>query len=255
MKQLVFNRDISLSVLAVLLLACANDRPIAKAPPAELRKPANSEPSQRPAGVEAMFELAGPKCTELAKHLLSLTEEADEKVGTDWEEGVKVQLSVCMAADYSSEETQCMKTASSMDEFEGCTTSRREAARGAERESRNPQSIQWEDNIDSGFVLASAQSKPVVLHFVADWCIPCVQFEKQVLGDATVARELKDRFVTVRLDVTNSTPSDEKLQNRFKAKTLPALLVLSATGQEITRIQSGRMPSVDEFLAQLSAIK
>lgn len=111
-----------------------------------------------------MLELAGAKCTELVKHMLSLAEKAGEQTDS-WDEAIKVQLSTCMAANFTVEETQCMKTATTLDGFMGCTAARAEASRAA---------------------------------------------EKQVFGNARVASLVKDRFVPVRLDVTEGTPEAKR---------------------------------------------
>lgn len=238
-------------VFGLLVVSCSS-KPSSPPTKAEVELNLSQEPTFPE--FRSLFEIAGPECTGLVKKLLALAEAAGERVDTSWENAVQVQLATCKAADFSAEETRCMKTSSSVDEYENCTAARQETRKLAERGTRNPQGIQWIDNIDVGLELSSKQGKPTIVHFIADWCIPCVQFEKNVFGEEAVAKAVEGRFTTIRLDVTHGTDADAAVQKRFKAETLPALLILDAAGKEIHRFQAITMPTVEEFVKRLSSV-
>jgi len=60
-------------------------------------------------------------------------------------------------------------------------------------------------------------SKPILLEFYADWCIPCIEMEKTIFKDPTVIKELKNNFYFVRLNT-------EKQEQIFcEGETMPIL--------------------------------
>jgi thiol:disulfide interchange protein DsbD len=90
------------------------------------------------------------------------------------------------------------------------------------------EAVAWEEDIDSAFVRAAAESKPLFADFTADWCIPCKQMEQQVFPDARVAAELAG-FVVVRLDCTDIESPHSKLKTQgYGSLAMPYLAVWSA---------------------------
>jgi thiol:disulfide interchange protein DsbD len=78
---------------------------------------------------------------------------------------------------------------------------------------------------------ASAQHKPVMLDFYADWCISCKEMEQFTLTEAQV-QKLLSNFVLLRTDVTANDDQDKALYKQFGIYGPPAILFFSTTGQE-----------------------
>ena len=85
--------------------------------------------------------------------------------------------------------------------------------------------------LDAAIAAATADGKPVLFDFYADWCVECKRMEKYVFTDAAV-REALDSFVLLKIDVTHQTDGDVALQQRFGIIGPPATLFFSCSGDE-----------------------
>ena len=75
-------------------------------------------------------------------------------------------------------------------------------------------------------VLADANAdKPVLIDFAASWCLPCKEMELQTFADPTVKQMLVDRYELVKIDVSDGTDDQSRLQEAFGSETLPSVLV------------------------------
>lgn len=93
--------------------------------------------------------------------------------------------------------------------------------------------VQWRpvDDIvalQAAFAVARAQSRGVFLDARADWCMPCRQLEEKTFADETVKPVLRERFVPVRLDLTDPRAPAEALQKALHAEELPLVAVWDA---------------------------
>ncbi len=100
-----------------------------------------------------------------------------------------------------------------------------------------PKAIRWhEGSVDSAFVLAKAEHKPLFLYWGAAWCPPCQEIKHTVFtSPAFIA--LSALFVPVYLD--GDTPRAQATGERFGVKGYPTMIVFNADGEEITRIPGG----------------
>ena len=95
------------------------------------------------------------------------------------------------------------------------------------------------------FARAALERKPLVLDFMATWCLPCLRMQKETFPDARVAG-LLERVVFLTID-TDEYPV---LAKKFGVVGLPDLRLLSFDGQEIKRFLDFQSPeafSGDKF--------
>lgn len=100
----------------------------------------------------------------------------------------------------------------------------------------------------AAFTSAKSEGKGVMLDFSAEWCGPCIDLEK-TFASAGVYERLVGNYVPVKIDITEGTDHDEKLQSQYQAGNLPAVIFLDADGTEKGRITKYLEPQ--EFLAAL----
>ena len=109
--------------------------------------------------------------------------------------------------------------------------------------------LPWRDrDTATAFESARTEGKGVMLDFSAEWCEPCLDLEHTFAADA-VYKRLVGHDVPVKIDVSEGTDHDEKLQNEYKAGNLPAVIFLDANGTEEGRITRYLEPQA--FLAAL----
>lgn len=89
----------------------------------------------------------------------------------------------------------------------------------------------WTTGLDDVAALerGAAESRPVLVYFHADWCGPCHELELETFPTPLVRGELA-RFVLVRIDVTDRTPAQEALQQKYGVRGLPAIVLVDSKG-------------------------
>lgn len=106
------------------------------------------------------------------------------------------------------------------------------------------------DREEEAFARARAEGKGVLVDFSATWCNPCTELELR-FGDSDVHEVITEHFVPLKFDVTNGTEEDKAKRARYRAQTLPAVVLLSPDRDVLGRIsgkQDGTLPEPDEIL-------
>ncbi len=101
--------------------------------------------------------------------------------------------------------------------------------------------------------IQNAKGKTVMLDFYADWCVACKELEQFTFSDAGVKNALKDT-VLLQADVTNNTPEDVALLNRFKLFGPPGMVFFNQTGQEIASLKVVGYQPPEEFIKTLQKL-
>jgi thiol:disulfide interchange protein DsbD len=101
--------------------------------------------------------------------------------------------------------------------------------------------------------IQNAKGQTVMLDFYADWCVACKELEQFTFSDTGIKNALKDT-VLLQADVTNNTPEDIALLNRFKLFGPPGMVFFNQTGQEIASLKVVGYQPPEEFIKTLQKI-
>lgn len=100
---------------------------------------------------------------------------------------------------------------------------------------------------------AASQGKPVMVDFYADWCIACKEFEHDTFPVPSVQAQFQ-KFVLVRIDVTEGNDTDNELLDHFSITGLPSLLFFDAEQTELSKLRVMGFLTADEFAPHLEKI-
>ena len=78
---------------------------------------------------------------------------------------------------------------------------------------------------------AKRENKPIVIDFMASWCVPCRRMEKETFTDPQVAK-LLDQVVFLKVD----TDEHPDLAKSFDVEGLPDIRFLNPDGVEVRRL-------------------
>jgi thiol:disulfide interchange protein DsbD len=108
--------------------------------------------------------------------------------------------------------------------------------------------IEWFEYSEARIESASAENRPVMIDFYADWCIPCKEFDKFTFSAPEVI-ELSRQFTMLKVDLTQADDSfSQNLRKKFSIKGVPTLVFLNAHGQELTELRIVGFLEKKEFL-------
>ncbi len=100
--------------------------------------------------------------------------------------------------------------------------------------------------------LASNQGKPVMLDFVADWCVTCKEMERYTFSDPKVINALSNH-VLLQADVTENDAQDQALlQGHFGMPGPPAIFFYNTAGEEQRPYRVVGFMTADEFTANIN---
>ncbi len=100
--------------------------------------------------------------------------------------------------------------------------------------------------------IRSAQGRPVMLDFYADWCVSCKELERFTFTDPRVQARLKD-VLLLKADVTANSADDKALLKRFNLFGPPGIVFFDRSGQELAFRVIGYEPP-EKFLASLDNV-
>ena len=63
--------------------------------------------------------------------------------------------------------------------------------------------------------MAKLEKKPVLVDYYADWCVDCIRMEETTFKDAAIDSLLREKFVTIQIDVTEATNQDNRLLKQY----------------------------------------
>ncbi len=99
--------------------------------------------------------------------------------------------------------------------------------------------------------LKSAQGKPVMLDFYADWCVSCKELEQFTFSDSRVQAALKDTLL-LQVDVTENTQEDKALLSKFQLFGPPGILFFDKNAQLESSLKIVGYKNADDFMQILN---
>lgn len=101
---------------------------------------------------------------------------------------------------------------------------------------------------------ASANNKPVMLDFYADWCISCKEMESYTFTDPKV-KEILAGFVLLRADVTKNSEEDKALLAKYTLIGPPAVLFFGDYGLESVSNRVIGYQDAETFIQTLQRVR
>ena len=115
------------------------------------------------------------------------------------------------------------------------------------------QAIAWEAYTEwSGPDSGVGDTRPVLLDFAAEWCIPCREMDRTTYVHPDVVREAS-RFHMVKADITQDNDATGALVAKYDVKGVPTVILVTPQGSEAGRLVGYIGP--DEMLAAMRAVK
>ncbi len=101
------------------------------------------------------------------------------------------------------------------------------------------------DDLDRALAAASAQNRPAMLDFYADWCVSCIEMEEYTFTDPLVQAALSDA-VLLQADVTANDDDDQALLQRFGIYGPPTIVFFGRDGRQLNGFEIvGYMKAAD----------
>lgn len=109
----------------------------------------------------------------------------------------------------------------------------------------NAPAIVWMSNEQAALTKATAEGKPMLIDFGAEWCKACKELEHDTFPDSNVRNEAQ-KFVTLRVDATDDEDKEVlRLKEKYNVVGLPTVILLDKSGKEVIRFNEFVKP--DKF--------
>jgi YHS domain-containing protein len=92
----------------------------------------------------------------------------------------------------------------------------------------------WRTDFKAALWEAEQQKLPLLIHFYADWCMPCKRMEREVLTAPTVKEFIGRKLVAVKLN----SDHHQDVVNRYGVKTLPSDVVIDSLSGKVLLLHS-----------------
>jgi thiol:disulfide interchange protein DsbD len=107
--------------------------------------------------------------------------------------------------------------------------------------------VEWMRSEPDAVAAARAANKPLLVDFMANWCLPCQEMDVKVFGRPDIAPTLA-KFILLRIDLSHES-EDESLaaiKSKYQVDTLPAIRIAAPDGRVLAQIN--HLVSWQEFL-------
>jgi len=120
--------------------------------------------------------------------------------------------------------------------------------------SLSNETVAWETFSDERLAEATNNGQPVIMDFYADWCIPCIELDRNTFTDDRVIAATRD-LARLKVDLTHfDSPEAEALRQRFDVSGVPTIVFLYSDGNEERSSRIVGFVPPDDFLKRLEPI-
>jgi hypothetical protein len=113
----------------------------------------------------------------------------------------------------------------------------------------------WAPYTPEAIARARADSRPVVIDFYADWCLPCREIDRNTFSDPRVLEET-ERFALLKADLTSfeSQPVRD-LRERFEVIGVPTIVFIDGGGTELRDLRLYGFEPPEAFVERLRRVR
>ena len=115
------------------------------------------------------------------------------------------------------------------------------------------QTIKWIEYDQTLFTEAISNSKPLILDFSAEWCVPCREMDDRVFTDHEVVT-LGEKFITIKIDLTAKRPFHKGLVEKYKILGVPTILFINSDGDEEEDLRVISFVNSSDFLDRMNKL-
>ncbi len=94
-----------------------------------------------------------------------------------------------------------------------------------------PSAVRWQWNLETAKQIAAQSNRLVLVHFWAEWCVPCQAMERTVFSRPEVGAALERDYVPCRLNL-DQFPSTA---NQYRVTKIPTDVIITPQGQMIAQ--------------------
>ncbi len=114
--------------------------------------------------------------------------------------------------------------------------------------------IEWEMFTQEKYQEALENNELIVLDFYADWCIPCLELERNTFTDPRVIDATLE-MTRLKVDLTHfDSPESEELRQEFNIAGVPTIVFLNRDGEEVMDARVVGFMNADRFLERISKV-
>lgn len=114
--------------------------------------------------------------------------------------------------------------------------------------------IEWIGGSDTTVDAALKSSRPVVIDFTAEWCVPCKELDHFTFSDERVVAMAKN-FKMIKVDLTKTgDPKANAVKDRFAIVGVPTVLLFDKNGVLRDDLTFSGFIDADEFLKKMTAL-
>ena len=114
--------------------------------------------------------------------------------------------------------------------------------------------IQWGNNLDSAFTIASNSNKIIMIDFMAEWCPPCKKMDKNTFSNTNIINK-SNEFIAVRIDIDKQQNIAEQYNGnarKYGGIGIPNILFLDKEKNNIRHIVG--FHDVDQLLGIMDSV-